>query len=63
VLADGRIYVTSEEGVTSVYKAGPAFELLAENVIDEYTLSSLAIAGGRIFLRTAKHLYAIGGAR
>jgi outer membrane protein assembly factor BamB len=63
VLADGRIYVTSEEGVTSVYKAGPAFELLAENVIDEYTLSSLAVAGGRIFLRTAKHLYAIGGAR
>jgi outer membrane protein assembly factor BamB len=60
VLADGRIYVTSEEGVTSVYKAGPAFEPLAENVIDEYTLSSPAIADGRIFLRTAKNLYAIG---
>ena len=60
VLADGRIYVTSEEGVTSVYKAGPTFEVLAENALDEYTLSSPAISGGRIYLRTAKHLYAIG---
>ena len=61
VLADGRIYVTSEEGVTSVYKAGPAFQLLAENVIDEYTLSSPAVSNGRIYLRTDNHLYAIGG--
>jgi outer membrane protein assembly factor BamB len=60
VLADGRIYVTSEEGLTSVYKAGPAFEVLAENALDEYTLSSPAISDGRIFLRTEKHLYAIG---
>jgi outer membrane protein assembly factor BamB len=60
VLADGRLYVTSEEGVTSVYSAGPKFEILAENVMDEYTLSSVAISKSQIFLRTAKHLYAIG---
>jgi hypothetical protein len=30
ILADGKIYVTSEDGVTSVIKAGPAFELIAE---------------------------------
>ena len=60
VLADGRIYVTSEEGLTSVIKAGPAFEILAENAVDEYTLSSPAISGGQVFLRTDKHLYAIG---
>jgi outer membrane protein assembly factor BamB len=60
VLADGRIYVTNEEGVTSVIKAGPAFELLAENELAEYTLSSPAISNGRIYLRTDKHLYAIG---
>jgi outer membrane protein assembly factor BamB len=63
VLADGRIYVTSEEGLTSVLKAGPAFEVLAENALDEYTLSSPAISNGQIFLRTDKHLYAIGTAR
>src|SRR5678815_2127189 len=26
VLADGHVYVTSEEGLTAVYKAGPKFE-------------------------------------
>jgi outer membrane protein assembly factor BamB len=60
VLAEGRLYVTSEEGVTSVYSAGPKFEILAENVMDEYTLSSVAVSKSQIFLRTAKHLYAIG---
>ena len=60
VLADGRIYITNEDGVTSVVKAGPAFEVLAENEFDDYTLSSPAVSGGRIFFRTAKHLWAIG---
>ena len=60
VLADGRIYVTSEEGVTSVFTAGPKFELLAENAMNEYTLSSVAVSKGQIFLRTEGHLYAIG---
>jgi len=39
VLADGKIYITNEDGLTSVIKAGPAFELLAENDFDDYTLS------------------------
>lgn len=60
VLAEGRIYVTSEEGLTSVFKAGPTFELLAENPLDDYTLASPAISDGQIFLRTAGHLWAIG---
>ena len=60
VLADGKIYVTSEEGVTSVFRAGPKFELLAENPTEEYTLSTIAVSGGQLFLRTEKHLYAIG---
>jgi outer membrane protein assembly factor BamB len=63
VLADGRLYVTSEEGVTSVYAAGPKFHVLAENIVDEYTLSSVAVSQGQIFLRTEKHLYAIGQLR
>ena len=63
ILGDGKIYVTSEEGVTSVFTAGPKFELLAENAVDEYTLSSIAISQGQLFLRTDKHLYAIGASR
>jgi outer membrane protein assembly factor BamB len=60
VLADGKIYITNEDGVTSVVKAGPVFEVLAENDFDDYTLSSPAISEGQIFLRTAKYLYCIG---
>ncbi len=61
VLADGRVYVTSEDGITSVYKAGPVFELLAENPIEDVALSSFAVSSGRLFLRTAHKLWAIGG--
>ena len=60
VLADGKIYVTSEEGVTSVFRAGPKFELLSENAVDEYTLSTIAVSDRRLYLRTEKNLYAIG---
>jgi len=60
VLADGKIYITSEDGITTVFRAGPQFELLGENNLDEYTLSSIAISGGQIFLRTEQALYCIG---
>jgi len=60
VLADGKIYVTNEDGVTTVFRAGPEFEVLAENEFGEYTLSSPAISDGQIFIRTDGHLYAIG---
>ncbi|HEU4507083.1 MAG TPA: PQQ-binding-like beta-propeller repeat protein [Pyrinomonadaceae bacterium] len=60
VLADGKIYVTNEDGVTSVFAAGPKFEVLAENPLNDYVLSSPAISDGRIYIRTTGHLYAIG---
>jgi outer membrane protein assembly factor BamB len=60
VLADGKIYVTNEEGLTTVVAAGPKFEVLAENPLNDYVLSSPAISDGRIYIRTAQHLYAIG---
>jgi outer membrane protein assembly factor BamB len=60
ILGDGKIYITSEEGLTTVVKAGPSFEVLAENNIGEYVLSSIAISDGQLFLRGDKHLYAIG---
>jgi outer membrane protein assembly factor BamB len=60
VLADGKIYITNEDGLTTVLKAGPEFEVLAENPLDDYCLSSPAISDGQIFIRTTGHLYAIG---
>jgi outer membrane protein assembly factor BamB len=63
VLADGKIYITDEDGVTSVLQAGPKFAILAENDLGQYTLSSPAISDGQIFLRTDGFLYAIGQRR
>jgi outer membrane protein assembly factor BamB len=60
VLADGHIYVTNEDGLTAVYKAGPKFELVAKNDLNDYCLSSIAVSEGQILLRTSRHLWVIG---
>jgi outer membrane protein assembly factor BamB len=60
VLADGKLYVTNEDGLTTVLEAGPQFKVLAENDLADYTLSSIAISDGQIFLRTQSYLYCIG---
>ena len=60
VVADGKVYVISEDGVTTVFEAGPEFRVLAENDLADYTLSSPAVSDGQIFLRTTRHLYCIG---
>ena len=46
LLADGKLYLTNEDGLTTVVKAGPAFERLAENPLDGFTVSSPAAAAG-----------------
>jgi outer membrane protein assembly factor BamB len=60
VLADDKLYITNEEGLTTVIKAGPQFEVIAENPLNDYCLSSPAISDGQIFIRTATNLYCIG---
>ena len=63
VLAEGRIYIVNEDGMASVVRVdGGDIEVLAENDMDSYTLSSMAFSRGQIFLRTAEALYCIGGA-
>jgi outer membrane protein assembly factor BamB len=59
VYAEGRIWMFSEEGKTSVIRAGRTFELLAENQLDEGFLASPAIADNAFYLRTRTHLYRI----
>ncbi len=56
----GFVALTSEEGDTYLVKAGPAFEIAKINAIGEQVWSSPAIANGRIYIRGAKHLFAIG---
>lgn len=62
--ADGKIYVLSERGETTVLKPAadpkqPA-EIIAKNPLGEHALASPAIAGNRILIRTDGHLWCIG---
>ena len=65
VLADGKIYVTGETtGVTTVFRAGPNFEILASNTFGDpcapYCLSTVAVSQGQLFLKTDAHLWVVG---
>jgi outer membrane protein assembly factor BamB len=59
VAGAGKLYFTNDAGTTHVLKAGPKFEVLAQNALNEYCLASPAISGGQLFLRTEHHLYCI----
>jgi outer membrane protein assembly factor BamB len=60
VEANGRILVTSEEGRSTILKAGDKFEVLAENELGEQVLATPALLGGRLYFRTASHLWCVG---
>ena len=61
LLADGKIYCTNENGNTVVLAASPEFKVLGENPLnDKWTLSSIAVSGSSLFIRTSSHLYCIG---
>jgi outer membrane protein assembly factor BamB len=55
-----RLLLTSEDGDTFAIKAGPVFELLGQSSVGEPVYASPALAGGRIFIRGERHLFAIG---
>jgi outer membrane protein assembly factor BamB len=57
--ADGRVYVVGREGATVVLKAGPQFEILATNRLDDGFDASPALVDGDLYLRGRKHLYRI----
>jgi len=57
LLADGKIYVPNQSGDVFVLRAGPKFELLATNSVNEPTNASLAASDGDLFLRTDRSLW------
>jgi len=60
VAADEKIYLSSEDGDMFVLRAGRTFELLAKNPMGEPLMATPAIAGGTMYVRGEKHLFAIG---
>lgn len=56
------IYVPSREGTTVVIKAGPEYQEVAINVLDDTFDASPVIVDGELYLRGWKHLYCIANA-
>jgi outer membrane protein assembly factor BamB len=61
--ADGKIYILSETGETTVIAAGAEFKVLAKNALQEKCQASIAVSRGNLFIRGDKNLYCIGQAR
>jgi outer membrane protein assembly factor BamB len=59
VLADGRIYFLSEEGETVVIEPGHKYKEVARNNLNQHSQASIAVSGGRLYIRTAEALWAI----
>ncbi|HBY59438.1 MAG TPA: hypothetical protein DEH78_06420 [Solibacterales bacterium] len=60
VAADGKIYFFSKDGKATVVKAGPDWESISSAELNEQIIATPAIAGGRLYVRTAGHLYCFG---
>ena len=60
VAADGKLYITSEDGATFVLAEGKEFKQLAKNELGETVMATPAISGGVLYIRGRNHLYAIG---
>ncbi len=59
ILADGRIYFLSEEGKGTVVAASKEFAKLGESTLPDGFMSSPAVSGKALFLRSRTHLYRI----
>ena len=56
---NGRVFLLGEDGDTFVVRAGPEFELLGMNSLNEMALATPAVVRGSLILRTRSKLYRI----
>ena len=62
IFADGKIYIASRTGLTTVFKPGKTFEPLGKNQLPGKIFATPAAVDGSLILRTDEALYRIGGA-
>jgi outer membrane protein assembly factor BamB len=60
VIADGRIYFTSEECNVHVAAAGPEYRDITSNDMDDVCWATPAISDGLLVIRTLRYVYGIG---
>ena len=59
VAAQGRIYILGHKGIMFVIKAGPTFEILAKNQLNDNFNASPVVIGNVMYLRGYKNIYCI----
>ena len=57
VAADGKVYFAGTEGQVVVLKAGPQWDVLSTNDLDDPIYATPAIVEGHIYVRTKARLY------
>jgi outer membrane protein assembly factor BamB len=60
VAADGKIYLSSEDGEMLVVEAGPTFKHIATNSMGETLMATPALSEGVMYVRGSHTLFAIG---
>jgi outer membrane protein assembly factor BamB len=60
IAANGKLYLSSEDGDVFVVRAGPKYELLATNAMGQPLMATPAISDGLLILRTKDFVYAVG---
>jgi outer membrane protein assembly factor BamB len=59
IYAGGLVYALDEQGTTTVFKPGDAYDPVATNKLNEKSLASFGVDGNALLLRTEKALYRI----
>lgn len=60
VYSDGRLYYSLEQGDVVVVMAGPEFEILARNPLDDVIMATPALSKDMLYFRTQHYLIAVG---
>jgi outer membrane protein assembly factor BamB len=60
IAADGKIYLSNEDGDMLVVRAGRTFEHIATNSIGELLMATPALSDGVMYVRGESHLFAVG---
>jgi outer membrane protein assembly factor BamB len=63
VAADGKIYLSGEDGEILVVAAGREFKHIGTNTMGELLMATPALSGGVMYVRSASSLFAIGRKR
>lgn len=59
LIADGKVYLGTEDGDMVVFALGPQLKVLAKNPMGDAIYGSAVAAGGVLYINTRSHLFAI----